>query len=572
MSSNATRRLLDRLDEAKRIFSEKGRLTLERTLRRLSRTNIDDADSLIRYHETLLFLRAYPQSAKLLQLTDAQLVSFARHVARLLELEVDPSVLEHPEISGIAGTGVSDAFSYRIARWLLRHQPGRVRLDADWVDDESRLAATLPRFLPLLKEDALVEANVPYRKWLRAGKPPRTAELEWLISRFESLPKSDDEKAELYEAMQLYVRWLPTYRASRTGMRLPVRSMFYHRQPPIPRREVSLAAELNRPPLPVIRLSTTAGENILNLARETSTVRYRELYGFTHGDPKRVLKFSPGRGVDLFVFGLPPEKRLPLRAYHAAMIFKNGIPVAYFEGLSLFERMESGFNLYYTFRDGETAWLYAQTLRVYKQLLGVTAFTLDPYQIGYENEEGISSGAFWFYRKLGFRPMRRELLKLTLQEEKRINSKRDYRTRPSMLGKLAAGYMIYESEPEQSREWDNFQVRTIGLAVDGCMAQRYGGDPEKMRTASLAYVTRTLGLDVSGWNPAAERALEELSLVLALIPDLHRWSNIEKKQLARVIRAKTSPDESAYLRALQRHQRLRKELIKLGSRGSEFNL
>jgi len=28
------------------------------------------------------------------------------------------------------------------------------------------------------------------------------------------------------------------------------------------------------------------------------------------------------------------------------MIFKNGVPVGYFEGLSLFERMESGFNLY----------------------------------------------------------------------------------------------------------------------------------------------------------------------------------------------------------------------------------
>ncbi len=46
------------------------------------------------------------------------------------------------------------------------------------------------------------------------------------------------------------------------------------------------------------------------------------------------------------------------------MIYKNGVPIGYFEGLSLFERMESGFNLYYTFRDGETAWLYARTLNV----------------------------------------------------------------------------------------------------------------------------------------------------------------------------------------------------------------
>ena len=110
--------------------------------------------------------------------------------------------------------------------------------------------------------------------------------------------------------------------------------------------------------------------------------------------------------------GVPPQHRLPLRAYHAALIFKNGVPVAYFEGLSIFERMESGFNLYYTFRDGETAWIFARVLRLMNQLLGVTVFSIDPYQVGHKNEEGIESGAFWFYRKLGFRPGRPSLLKL----------------------------------------------------------------------------------------------------------------------------------------------------------------
>src|SRR5204862_7864617 len=166
-------------------------------------------------------------------------------------------------------------------------------------------------------------------------------------------------------------------------------NVFYHHGPLIKRREVSLERELETPPPALKRLSKKQCEAILDMARAASTVRYRELYGFTHGDPERVFQTSLGRGVDVFVIGLPPGKRLPLRAYHAAMIFKNGVPIGYFEGLSLFERMESGFNLYYTFREGETAWIYVQTLRVCKQLLGVTTFTLDPYQIGFENEEGI---------------------------------------------------------------------------------------------------------------------------------------------------------------------------------------
>src|SRR5258707_10994235 len=175
-------------------------------------------------------------------------------------------------------------------------------------------------------------------------------------------------------------------------MKLPARKIFFHNRPLIARREVSLADELKSPPIPVEKLSRALGEKILEMARETSAVRYRELHGFTFGDPRRVLKADLGRGVEAFVLGVPPRNRLPLRAYHAALIFKNGVPVGYFEGLSIFERMESGFNFYYSFREGETAWIYAKTLAVFHHLLGVTAFSIDPYQIGYENEEGIESG------------------------------------------------------------------------------------------------------------------------------------------------------------------------------------
>ena len=126
------------------------------------------------------------------------------------------------------------------------------------------------------------------------------------------------------------------------------------------------------------------------------------------------------------------------------MIFKNGIPVGYFEGISLFERMESGFNFYYSFREGETAWIYARTLSVFRQLLGVTAFSIDPYQIGHENEEGIESGAFWFYRKLGFRPTQPGIAKLTDREEKKIDGRTAYRTSARTLRRLAAEPMIWE--------------------------------------------------------------------------------------------------------------------------------
>ena len=147
------------------------------------------------------------------------------------------------------------------------------------------------------------------------------------------------------------------------------------------------------------------------------------------------------------------------------MIYKNGVAIGYFEGLSLFERMESGFNLYYTFRDGETAWLYARVLNVMHHFAGVTAFSLDPYQIGFENEEGIESGAFWFYRKLGFRPTDPEVLKLALKEEQKLRTRKGYRTSAATLRKLARSPMIFELDEEHAGDWDNFQIRKIGFKV-----------------------------------------------------------------------------------------------------------
>ena len=566
MLRNPINPLLDQLDALKNRFGSSESRRVEPILTLLSRQKITDIDSLIRFHELLLFLSAYPLSARVRQLAESELRSFDKRVATLREAEANLSALDDPEVSGIAGTAVVDTFTYHIVRWLLRRHPAQVKFDWAWFDDSNRLAETWPRFMPLLDEDAFVEANVPYPEWLRAAKGP-AKELPWLLQRFATLRKPDREKAELYNSQNLFVSWAPSYRATRTGMRLPVssRNIFYHREPLIQRREVSLRHELNQPAPVLERVSPKQGETILDMTREASTVRYRELYGFTHGNPRRVLRANIGRGVDIFVIGVPPEKRLPLRAYHAAMIFKNGVPVGYFEGLSLFERMESGFNLYYTFRDGETAWLYARVLNIFRHLLGVTVFTLDPYQIGYENEEGIESGAFWFYRKFGFRPASPELMKLVLNEEKRIASRRGYRTPARTLRRLAQSPMIFELEKTGSGDWDRFQVRKLGLAVQRRMARTHSGDAEKFKSAAVKKLVRAIGIRTDAWPNATLSALNDFAVALSLVEDFHQWSDAEKRALGSIIRAKAGLDESRYLKLMQKHARLRSAIIKLGS-------
>jgi hypothetical protein len=559
---NPTKALED-IEKLKRGFGG-GDAKLAQALASLSKSQFADADSLLRFHETLLFLRAYAPSARILKLAEDILKSFDQRVARLAETDADLSPLDAPEASGIAGGSVTSNFSYVIVRWLVAKYPRQVSIDWDWFDEDDRFGATMPRFLPLLEDDAMVEAHVPFQQWLDAARG-RQNEVAWIIRRFESLAMPDQRKAELYDALKLHIIWNFRPRSSRTHMRRSTRKPFIHTEPLIQRREISLTAELSSPPIPIESLSRADGEKILDLARETSAVRYRELHGFTYGNPRRVLRGDLGRGMEAFVMGVPPQRRLPLRAYHAALIFKNGVPVAYFEGLSICERMESGFNLYYTFRDGETAWLYARILRLMRQLLGVTVFSIDPYQVGHENEEGIESGAFWFYRKLGFRPVRPELMKLTEAEERKVSENPGHRTSSGTLRKLAAGHMLFELPGNRvRRQWDRFEARNIGLALQRRMAREFA-DPKKIRASSVQSVTRALDLDAGFGNEDQKRALQNLSLVLAMIPKIAAWNQSDKELAARIIRAKSNADEALYLKLMQRHFTLREALIRFGS-------
>jgi hypothetical protein len=420
--------------------------------------------------------------------------------------------------------------------------------------------------LPLLDEESLVEANVPYVRWLQAGSKTPGQELPWLIGRFRQLPLPSADIAEMYDSLGIPVRWeLGNARASRTRNRHPVRKFFYHREPLIRRNEVSLAKELDAPPLPVEKLSRIEGERILDHGREGMAVRHRELYAFTHGDPAHVLKAEAGRGVEIFICGLRPQRRLPLRTYHGFLTFKNGVQVGYGDLVTFFERTELAFNHYYTFREGESAWLYARIMRLFRQVFGVTCFSVDPYQIGFQNEEAIESGAFWFYRKLGFRPLNPALATLVDAEERKIAARPGYRTPARTLRKISTGHIVYEAPGTPQGAWDRFHIRNIGLAVQRRMAKDFHSETSEIRSASVAAVTWALGLRLQGWSESERQAVPNLALALALIPNLGLWPDSQKAALARIIRAKAGSDELRYVHLLQRHARLREAILKLGS-------
>jgi hypothetical protein len=576
MTADALDRQLTELEAYRYRFGRNEAASVVKLLKRLDTERFPDTASLIRFHEVLLFLRAFPQGPGVVRVTERILTNFHKKVEALRKTGANMDDFDTFEVSGIAGTQMEDTLSFDVARWLIKRMPGKVEVAWDNYEPGRELGTTGPRFIPLLEDDAYVEADTPWRRWLEAagGESKRKKHVtpEWLTSRFEQLPIPPQQKAELYESLRVPLRWsLDNSAISRTRNWKPVRSVFYHNEPLISRAQVSLANGLASRPPKLTMLSRKQGDEVMDLIREVMLVRYRELYGTTLGDPRSVVRadlgtHEAGRGVTLYLWNLPPDRRLPLRAYVAGLTLKNGVPINYIEAIGLCEWMEVGFNTFYTFRGGEAGWIYAQVLRCLCHRMGTTCVSVYPYQLGHENDEAIESGAFWFYRKLGFRPGRADLQKLAEREEQKIAADSKYRTSARTLKRLAAGHVFYELPGSEVGAWDRFSTRNIGLRVNRRMARDFGGDAGRMRERSRRALEKLLGVSTSSWTPLEKAAFGNFALVLADARGLRAWTPEEKEDLVRIIRAKAKPDEMLYLHLTHRHQRLRKALLTLGSR------
>ena len=560
----ATSLLADRLSDLEACRYQFGPRCVARVLKLLSQLDaarFTDAPTLIRFHEALLFLRAFPHNQQVLQKSSRVLNNFVAKIEALRKSGVDMDDFDPLEVSGIAGTQMEDTLGFDLAQWLVGRMPGKVEFAWDSYEPGRELGTSGPRFMPLLGDDGYVEADTPWRKWMETAGGTKSATPKWLLDCVARLTLPIQQKAELYESLRLPLRWnLENSRISRTRNWRPVRKAFYHDGPLLSRSDVFLAEELGKGPPSFTRLSPREGKAIADSIREVMLVRYRELYGTTLVDPRSVVHSDVGRGVSIYLWNLPPERRLPLRAYVAGFTLKNGVPINYIEAIGLCEWMEVGFNTFYTFRGGEAGWIYAQVLRCLCTHMRTTVVSVYPYQLGHENDEAIESGAFWFYRKLGFRPGRADLAKLAQREERKIAADATHRTPARTLRRLAAGHAFYDLPGSERGVWDTFSTRNIGLRVNRRMARKFEGDACRMREHSTRQLQGTLRVSTSSWTPLEKAAFENFALVL---DGVRAWSRSEKADLVQLIRAKAKPDEMLYLHLTQRHTRLRKALLEL---------
>ncbi|MDX1377009.1 MAG: hypothetical protein R3357_15690 [Burkholderiales bacterium] len=105
-------------------------------LLRLARSRLRSASQVLRLHEALCFLRAYPDNARL----RAQVVRMLKAFAARRDLRAQRDALEN---SGIAGTTIRHAYFWPTLRWVARRWPRKVTIDRGDTLAARHIAATL---------------------------------------------------------------------------------------------------------------------------------------------------------------------------------------------------------------------------------------------------------------------------------------------------------------------------------------------------------------------------------------------------------------------------------------------
>jgi hypothetical protein len=549
-------RTIEALDRRTHAYAPADRAGKHAALTRLSTLPIRRAGPLLRYHEALCFLRAYPDDASILRLVEDALAGFGGRVGRLARAR--GSGLHPLDETGVAGSRVYCAVSYEAARWLARRFPDAVEID--WDESPSPdLGPLLSLLSGPVEEEALVDVGVPYRAWVAAAhrRRPRS-DLAWLV---EGLARHPAPARALYDAQEIRTRWaLGEGRASRTRAWLAVPAVFFHRAGLV-RGRGALRRAAARARAVVRAAAPDEARAALDAARAAVLVRYREVHAFNFADPGAVLVADVGRGVRIVWIGVLPAHRLPLRAHYGYLLVKNGVPVGYGDVSGLFEWADLAFNVFETFRQGESAFMLGRLVAFLAQRLGTRALHLSRFQIGHENEEALASGAFWFYYKLGFRPTRRDLAALAASERRLIARDRRHRSSRETLERLAGAGMFLGLGGAADPAVRAFQPRRVGLAAARAAA---GRDDRRLASSIL----RRLGAaGARAWSPPERRALARLAPFVAAIPDLDAWPVRDRRALVEVIRAKGGATEEAYLRRLRAHRRLRRSILALGGPG-----
>jgi hypothetical protein len=521
---------------------------------RLAQTRFTSSATVRRLYEALCFLRAYPDDANLLAAVARSLDTFGSRP--------DVRRFRHSlEDSGIAGTAINYRFFWPTARWASEQWPERLSVDWDEWEGSEALPALLPLVLPYAESLGLDEAELSPREWidtLRGDCP----DARFLIERMERLPGDDFTREKAYDMLDVPLRLAPGASTPARGSDVfPVEEVVFHSEP-LARHRPDLAEEIARPPVSIAEMTPADGRRLIDLARRSMVTRSRDLDGFAQADPDDARWVDCGDGLAFGLLGLRPRRRLLLESSYAALTLKNGVPIGYVLVSALYGSAAIAYNVFETFRGAEAAQVLGRVLAMARAVFGCDTFSIDPYQLGHGNAEGLASGAWWFYYKLGFRPRDPEVKRLLRGELRAMDRDPKHRSAVQTLEGLASANLYYESGNSRDDIIGEIPLGAIGLAISRWLAARYGADRELGLRECAASAGEALGIDAADLDPAGKLWWKRWSPIVAATGAAN-WSAADRRALGAVVSAKGSRHESDYVRLFDAHARLRAALLEL---------
>ena len=520
-------------------------------LAQLRGASFGSAATLTRYHEILCFIAAYPDDARLLAAVRRESRAFSRRpdLARWRAALAD---------SGMAGTATHYNYFWMKARWLALRFPRRFRVNWSVPEFEARLKAALPLLLPWHQAEAVKRSALPLRVIVDRLRGNLT-DAAFLAQAIEGMAGDSFAREHIHDSIDAAFVLQP-------GHGFPSRTLAWHAAAPWVLRasppsavRPDLQVELQRKPAGVRRVGATEGRVLIELAREAMLTRGRDLAAFSWGDLRDVMLVDDGDGLAFALIGSLPERRLPLPVVHGWLMLRNRVPVGYVQTDCLLAGAEVAFNVFPTFRGAEAGYLFARVLACTHHLLGARAFSIEPYQLGYGNQEGIESGAWWFYYKLGFRPIAPEPRRLLAAEQERMRRQPAHRSSAALLLRMASGHMVWQPEAGR-RAWLPL-VPGLGLARGW----------ESGTTAAQAALRRFGIGGTPRWPRDEWAAWERLAPFLLALGEVEAWSAADKHSAVAALRAKGGMREIEFLRRVEAHAPLRaafERLLASGARGT----
>jgi hypothetical protein len=526
--AHSLKKLSDNLQQVLNRYDDEALAQKAAILNHLTKSSFTSASLLLPLYHQLIFLKAYPSGEKEYTLTVQVLKKITTRLKQLTALK-----RKNFTNQGLPFCPIETEFSHDCVRWIMNSVNGKTEITS--ASKNADYNTLIKHLLPAVTRYQTT-AGWSNDELLRVLGIPDASLLNVWIDLFNQSDDNPSIKDELWKQLGITLRISPAHESvSIAHNTFQTENIFYHHE--ILKRFDHV--DLLNTTLPEHKkLNTEQVRNLADCIKTNMLLYARETDPTTYLDMKSLRYYELERGISIALYSMTPDRQLPLESYVGYTLFKNGLPAAYGGSWIFGYRAYFGINILDSYRGGESGYIMCQLLRTYIQLFNLHHIEVEPYQYGQDNEDGLKSGAFWFYYRYGFRPVDKELNKIAAVEYKKIQQQTGYKSSIRTLKRFTESNMVLKTG-----QITHAGPMDIGEAFLKYSAKHHKGNPLVAEGALLQSFAKAYGINL---NRAANNELavaKDIAVMAAMLqlkhphlPELIKLKNENLYEYQRVLR------------------------------------